>query len=55
MHFSFVPTAESAALIGHMVHTGTAWRAALKLRKKIITKKINLHSIFLLLLKSLID
>lgn len=54
MHFSFVPTAESAALIGHVVHTGTAWRTTLKLRK-LSTKRINLFSIFLLLLKSLIE
>lgn len=54
MHFSFVPTAESAALICHVVHTGTAWRTTLKLRK-FSAKKINLFSIFLLLLKSLIQ
>lgn len=46
MQFSFVPTAESAALLGHVVCTGTAQRTTLKLRK-FSTKKINLFSIFL--------
>lgn len=42
----FAPTAEPAALPGHVVHIRTAWRTTLKLRK-FSTKKINLFSMLI--------